>query len=311
LRLLTGDLDAGWREYEWRWKDKSLDLPERDFAQPLWLGGGGIEGKTILLHSEQGFGDTIQFCRYAPLIAARGARVLLDVPEPLQDLMASVSGVARVISEKDRPPNFDVHCPLLSLPLAFKTRIESIPANTPYLSAPSETMRNWDLSFGSKDRLRVGLAWSGRPTNRDDSNRSIKLQSLLPLLDVRANFVSLQKDVRPDDATELKVRSDLLHVGDKLKTFADTAAVIANLDLVISVDTSVVHLAGALAKPVWVLLSFVPDWRWLLNRDDSPWYPTARLFRQNAPGDWAGVISRVVRELERLLQVHIGKLQEK
>ena len=296
LQLLTGDLNSGWQEYEWRWKNKNLGLLKRDFAQPRWLGGNGIKGKTILLHSEQGFGDTIQFCRYVPLVSARGVRVLLEVQPQLQGLMASFTDVAQVISAKNKLPHFDLHCPLSSLPLAFGTRIESIPANVPYLTAPSESVRSWS-------NLRIGLAWSGRPEHNNDANRSIHLRSLLQLLDVKADFVSLQKDVRPDDAAVLKYRSDLVHFGEELKTFSDTAAVISKLDLVISVDTSVAHLAGALAKPVWILLPFVPDWRWLLDREDSPWYPTARLFRQTTPGDWSGVVSRVAVELEKLLRL--------
>ncbi len=301
LRLLKGDFAVGWREYEWRLKTERRLSSERNFTQPRWLGETAIEGKTILLHSEQGFGDTIQFCRYVPLVAERGARVLLEAPAPLKDLMASLVGAAEVICAPDKPPYFDLHCPLLSLPLAFGTRMESIPAYVPYLTARRESLRGWDITLGSKRRLRIGLAWSGKPR---PANRSIELRSLLPLLDLGADFVSLQKHVRADDATVLQERSDLVHLGDKLDTFADTAALIANLDLVISVDTSVAHLAGALAKPVWVLLPFLPDFRWLLDREDSPWYPTARLFRQNTPGDWPGVISRVVAELERLLQAY-------
>ena len=304
LLLLKGDFAAGWRGYEWRWKNPNLKLSQPDFAQPLWLGEVAIAGKTILLHSEQGFGDTIQFCRYAPLVAARGARVLLDVPAPLNDLMASLAGVAELISAKDLRPHFDLHCPLHSLPLALGTRIETFPAHVPYLAAPTQNLRRWSATLGSKHRLRVGLAWSGAPTHRNDANRSIKLHSLRPLLDLDAAFVSLQKDVRTGDAAVLQDCSALVHFADELETFADAAAVIASLDLVISVDTSVAHLAGALAKPVWVLLPFVPDFRWLLDREDSPWYPTARLFRQPAPGDWSGVISRVVTELEKLLHVH-------
>jgi hypothetical protein len=303
LQLLTGDLNSGWQEYEWRWKNKSLGLLKRDFAQPRWLGGNGIKGKTILLHSDQGFGDTIQFCRYVSLVSARGVRVLLEVQPPLQGLMASFTDVAQVISAKDKLPHFDLHCPLSSLPLAFGTRIESIPANVPYLTAPSESVSSWNFTPASRGNLRIGLAWSGRPEHGNDTNRSIPLRSLLQLLDVKAGFVSLQKDVRPDDATVLKYRSDLVRFGDELKTFSDTAAVISKLDLVISVDTSVAHLAGALAKPVWILLPFVPDWRWLLDREDSPWYPTARLFRQTNPGDWSGVVSRVAVELEKLLRL--------
>ncbi len=304
LQLLKGDYEVGWREYEWRrWKEENLTPFKRDFSQSLWLGQTAIAGKTILLHSEQGFGDTIQFCRYAPLVAERGARVLLEVPVQLKDLMASLAGVAEVIAAQDKPPDFDLHCPLPSLPLALATRIESIPAQVPYFTVAPEILNRWTNAVGPKRNLRIGLVWSGSSAHKGDAIRSISLRSLLPLVDLDAEFVSLQKEVRDDDLATLKERDDIVHFGDKLETFADTAAVIANLDLVIAVDTSVAHLAGALAKPVWVLLPFLPDFRWLLDREDSPWYPTARLFRQQAPGDWSGVIRRVVIELEKLLQV--------
>jgi tetratricopeptide (TPR) repeat protein len=304
LHLLKGDYDAGWREYEWRWrrwKEQDLTLFKRDFTQPLWLGQTAVEGKTILLHAEQGFGDTIQFCRYASLVAGRGARVLLEVPVQLKDLMASLANVAGIIATQDKPPDFDLHCPLLSLPLALGTRVESIPAQVPYFTVPPESLRRWTSALGLKRNLRIGLAWSGSSGHKGDAIRSISLRSLLPLADLDAEFVSLQREVRGDDVTALKERGDIVHFGDELNTFADTAAVIANVDLVISVDTSVAHLAGALAKPVWVLLPFLPDFRWLLDREDSPWYPTARLFRQQAPADWSGVVSRVAIELEKAI----------
>lgn len=301
IQLLKGDYAAGWREYEWRRKGTGLEPFRRDFAAPSWLGKTEIADKTILLHSEQGFGDTLQFCRYVPLVADRGARVLLGVQAPLKELMASLPGVAQVISASDKLPHFDLHCPLLSLPLAFGTRLASIPANTPYLAAPAESITRWSLALGPRRRPRVGLVWSGKPTHRNDANRSIQLRSLLPLLDVDADFVSLQRDVCAADAMVLKDRSDVIQIGDRLDSFTDTAAVISNLDLVISVDTAVGHLAGALAKPVWLLLPFLPDFRWLLDRDDSPWYPTARLFRQDARGDWSGVIGRVAVELEKAI----------
>jgi tetratricopeptide (TPR) repeat protein len=217
LQLLKGDFDAGWREYEWRWKNANLKLSKRNFAEPLWLGEAAIAGKTILLHGEQGLGDTIQFCRYAPLVAARGARVLLEVPAPLKDLMASLAGVAQLISAEDQYPHFDLHCPLHSLPLALGTRIATIPAQVPYLTAPPQSMRRWSAALGSKHRLRVGVAWSGAPTHRNDVNRSIKLRSLLPLFDVDADFVSLQRDVRADDAAVLQDCGDLTHFTDELE----------------------------------------------------------------------------------------------
>jgi tetratricopeptide (TPR) repeat protein len=296
-RLLVGNFDHGWEKNEWRWETEQLRKERRNFAQPLWLGSKEIEGKKILLHGEQGFGDSIQFCRYVPLVAERAAQVILEVPEALHELMGTLNCSIQMVSRGEPLPQFDMHCPLLSLPLAFRTRLESIPSATPYLRALPQAATRWTARLGTKDRARVGLVWSGRPGHKNDHNRSLKLSALLPLLDVDAVFVSLQQDVRADDATVLKDCDDIFHFGDELKNFSDTAALISNLDLVISVDTSVAHLAGALAKPVWVLLPFVPDWRWLLDRNDSPWYPTARLFRQDHTRTWDDVILRVRRAL--------------
>jgi len=308
LRLLIGDFGRGWVKYEWRWKNKTIAAPKRNFSQPLWLGADAIDRKTILLHSEQGFGDTIQFCRYVPLVAARGARVILEVERPLQELMTTVAGATQVVAKGNPLPDFDLQCPLLSLPLAFGTRRETIPSLTPYLCTPVRARNNWQTRFGPKTRARIGLVWSGNPGHKDDHNRSISLRSMMPLLDIDATFVSLQRNVRADDMavlndlTTLKERSDLFHFDDALSDFSDTAALISNLDLVISVDTSVAHLAGALAKPVWVLLTFVPDWRWSLDRDDSLWYPTARLFRQDETRKWDSVIARVRAALSEHIQ---------
>ena len=302
VRLLTGDFSRGWGQYEWRWKTEPLALRKRSYLQPLWQGAEALDGKTILLEGEQGFGDQIQFCRYVPLVGLRGARVILEVEWPLHELMTSLAGVTQVISKGDPLPNFDFQCPLLSLPLAFATRLETIPSMTPYLYAPVQAVKNWQARLASNVRPRIGLVWSGRPTHRNDQNRSISLRSLLPLLNIEATFVSLQKDVSTDDVAVLRDQSDLLHFGDALQTFSDTAALIANLDLVISVDTSVAHLAGALAKPVWVLLPFVPDWRWLLDGNDSPWYATARLFRQDDTRQWDNVIARVRDALQDYLR---------
>jgi tetratricopeptide (TPR) repeat protein len=290
-RMLIGDFNHGWEKCEWRWETEHASDKKRNFAQPLWLGSDEIAGKTILLHGEQGFGDMIQFCRYVPLVAERAAQVILEIAEPLRELMHSLSGVAQIISKGDPLPYFDLHCPLLSLPLAFRTGLKTIPSACPYLRASPQAILHWDARLGSAKRPRIGLVWSGRPTHRNDRNRSIKLSALLPLLDIDAVFVSLQRDVRADDVATLKDDGKIIHFD--LKDFSDTAALISNLDLVISVDTSVAHLAGALSKPVWVLLSFIPDWRWLLDRDDSPWYPTARLFRQEGNRKWGNVIARV------------------
>lgn len=293
LRLLIGDLSGGWAKYGWRWKGSSSSLSKRNFLQPLWLGEDTIRNKTILLHSEQGLGDAIQFCRYVPFVTARAAHVVFEVERPLQKLMSNFAGAAHVICRGDPLPNFDIHCPLLSLPLAFGTRLETIPSSVPYLQASSQGSTNWATRLGPKDRPRVGLAWSGSAINTRDGERSIGLRNLLPLLEVEARFVSLQKDVRSTDAALLKERSDILNFGDEIRDFSDTAALISELDLVISVDTSVAHLAGAMGKPVWILVTHIPDWRWLLDRDDSPWYPTVQLFRQPRIDDWQSVIARV------------------
>jgi tetratricopeptide (TPR) repeat protein len=293
-RLLIGDFDRGWAEHEWRWETEQFKHSKRNFAQPQWTGSQEIAGKTILLHAEQGFGDTIQFCRYATRVAALDARVILAVQEPLRDLLRSLDGVVQVISMGDAVPPFDMHCFFLSLPLVFGTRLATIPGETPYLRVSSQAVANWSARLPPKTRPRIGLAWSGRPDHSNDQNRSIDLAAFLsPLKGIDATFVSLQREVRAADAIVLQERSDLVHFGDELKDFSDTAALVASLDLVIAVDTSVAHLAGALGKPVWILLPFIPDWRWLLERDDSPWYPTARLFRQDDSRRWDGAFGRL------------------
>ncbi len=291
VSLLTADFERGWAKNEWRWRSPLSGSPPRPFSQPLWLGAESIERKTILLHSEQGLGDTIQFGRYVPLVAARGARVILEVEEPLRRLMTGLPGVSQCVAKGEPLPDFDLHCPLLSLPLAFATRLETIPAPIPYLAVPRPAC-DWEARLGTR-RPRIGLAWSGNPRHQNDSNRSIGLDALSPLFDIAATFVSAQKDVRPGDQAVLEAQNGIRDVASSLASFADTAALISRLDLVISVDTSVAHLAGALGRPVWILLPFVPDWRWLLDRHDSPWYPTARLFRQTDNREWGDVVARV------------------
>jgi tetratricopeptide (TPR) repeat protein len=295
--LVTGDFERGWSEYEWRHRAPAARLTERTFRQPLWLGESELAGKTILLHSEQGFGDTIQFSRYVPLVAARGARVLLEVEEPLCELMNGLAGPAQVIAKGDPLPDFDLRCPLPSLPLAFGTRLETIPSDAPYLRLPRQALDYWNSMLGARDRLRVGLAWAGNTKHVRDAERSMRLRDLQPLLDSGATFVSLQKDLRAEDDGTLK-SCNMIQFGEELGDFSDTAALISQLDLVISVDTSVAHLAGALGKPVWILLTHAPDWRWLLDRDDSPWYPTVRLFRQNESREWGGVVARLREALD-------------
>ena len=298
-RLLRGDFARGLEQYEWRWEIASARPHRRNFRQPRWTGNEDVAGKTVLLHAEQGFGDTIQFSRYVPLLAARGARVILEVQPQLRRLMQASFEEATIVAKDDPLPDFDMHCPLVSLPLAFATRLETIPSDVPYLRAPTPSEMDH-----VRDRPRIGLFWSGSATNINGRNRSIGLTALLPLLKLNAAFVSLQKDIGAEDAEILRAHSELLHVGDQLFDFADTAEKIAGLDLVISIDTSVAHLAGAMGKPVWVLLPFVPDWRWFLDRDDSPWYPTARLFRQDDNRTWDGVVARVATALQTLIAHH-------
>src|SRR6266568_2916830 len=304
-RLLVGDFALGWQEYEWRWKLEQRDNGRRDFQQPLWLGGKTLEGRTILLHSELGLGDTLLFCRYAKEVAALGATVVLEVQPPLLPLLADLEGIEQAVPRGAPLPAFDYHCPLMSLPLAFKTDLGNVPANIPYIRSDAARAVAWQAKLGEKRKPRVGVVWSGSKALRND-RRSMALADMLPLVRDWAEWVSLQKEVRESEAALLTSRADLRHVGGELEDFADTAAVIELMDVVVTVDTSVTHVAGAMGKPVWILLPFNPhDWRWMLDREDSPWYPTARLFRQPANGDWASVIRRVDEELVR----HFGALR--
>jgi tetratricopeptide (TPR) repeat protein len=299
LKLQCGDFAAGWRLYEWRWKRPPLDAHARDFSQPLWLGDAPLAGKTLLLHAEQGLGDTIQFCRYLPLAAAMAGKIVVEAPETLLPLLATLTGAAdyHFVKTGDALPQFDLHCPLMSLPLAFATRRESIPAQVPYLFANPQTRAQWRSKLGERRRPRIGLAWSGKAEHVNDRNRSLALAQLAPLLQLPFDFHAVHNEIRPADAAALSGFPQLATHTDELVDFSDTAALIAELDLTIAVDTSVAHLAGALGRPLWLLLPWVADWRWLDGRDDSPWYPGAKLFRQPEPQDWSGVIAAVTRQL--------------
>ncbi len=296
-RLRSGDFEIGWQKYEWGWESGERGKTKRDFPQPLWLGGQPLNGKTILLHAEQGLGDTIQFCRYARLLAEKEATVLLEVQPPLTPLLKHLEGVHQVLAKGGTLPAFDYHCPLPSLPLAFHTRLETIPAQEKYIYSDEVRVAAWQNKLGQRVKPRIGLVWSGSAGHRNDRNRSIPLADFVKLLSAGMEFISLQRDVRPADGKLLLARKDIAHFGDDLADFADTAALIELVDLVITIDTSVAHLAGAMGKAVWILLPFNSDFRWLLDRDDSPWYPSARLFRQPAMGDWDSVLTRVKREL--------------
>ncbi len=303
IQLRTGDFESGWATREARWKIPSFTAgyyPE--LSEPAWSGAEPVAGKTILLCSDEGLGDVIQLARYVPMVAARGAQVILVVPAPLCTLLSGLTGVAECLPELGRArPAFDFHCPLSRLPLAFGTRLDTIPAGTSYLpAATADRVQAWQARLGPHTKLRVGMVWSGRSTHLNDHNRSIPLRTMSRILDVGATFVSLQKEVRPDDRATLLERSEIVDLTADLTDFAETAALISCLDLVITVDTSVAHLAGALGCPTWILLPYTPDYRWLLDRDDSPWYPTVRLFRQTETREYASVLDRVRNELLKM-----------
>ncbi|MEO8445240.1 MAG: tetratricopeptide repeat protein [Gammaproteobacteria bacterium] len=301
-RLLQGDYAEGWPLFEARWEvlGHHPDIPL--FTQPLWLGDAPLAGRTLLLHHEQGLGDTLQMLRYAPLLAGRGARVIVQVPPTLAALAASVPGVAAVVATAELLPTHDLHCPFMSLPLACRTTLADIPASVPYLFVTEPAQSQWRQRVGVRLQPRIGLCWSGSTAHRNDRQRSVPLDRLLPLLGVIADFHSLQKEYRPEDRALVSPGGSLHDWSEQLDTLVDTAGLILALDLVITVDTAVAHLAGALGKPVWLLLPFAPDYRWLLGRPDSPWYPTMRLFRQPVPGAW----DAVVRELSPALAAFLA-----
>jgi hypothetical protein len=301
-RLCLGDFRNGWAKYENRWQQAKFAAKRPNFPRPIWRGETAIAGKTILLCAEQGMGDTIQFVRYAPLIAALGAKVLLGVYRPLVGLMASVPGVSAVIADGGTLPEFDLYCMLLSLPFLFGTELASIPSQVPYIRPDPALIEKWRARVPNNGRLRVGVCWAGSTAHVADRRRSIPLDRFGTLLSVPGiDFVSLQRDVAVPQAAVL-CNHGVTQLGDEFQDFADTAAVIALLDLVITVDTSVAHLAGAMGKAVGMLVAFSPDWRWMLDRTDTPWYPTMRLFRQSAIGDWRGPLARLRAELMGVAQ---------
>ena len=295
--LLLGRLEEGWQEYEWRTKCD-------DFRSLIWKTGGppwdgsNLDGKTILIYCEQGFGDSVQFIRYAQPLAALGATVIVKCPQKLQTLFQTVPGVDKAVTRMDKSTPYHLQASLHSLPRLLKTDMESIPAQVPYVFPPAAST----IDLGSDGKQKVGIVWAGSPSHKNDQSRSMSLDYFKPLLDVEGlAFYSLQFGEPSQDINHFELGGAIVDLSGDLEGFTATAAVLAELDLIISVDTSTAHLAGALGKPVWTLLSFVPDWRWLLGRDDSPWYPSMRLFRQNSPGDWRGVMDNVVKELRQFL----------
>jgi Flp pilus assembly protein TadD len=299
LQMLTGSFAAGWLGREARFRLPS-PAPYPDFQQPRWFGDQDVAGKTLLLYADEGLGDSIQFVRYVPMVVARGARVVLAVEDSLRTLLAPLAGVAECVSKHGTLPAFALHCPSASLPLVFNTSLQTIPAVTSYLPPPEpDRVRRWEDRLGPHQSLRVGLVWSGNPRHINDRERSIRLSEMLPILEVGATFVSLQKEPRSEDKATL-AGTRIIDWTSELTDFADTAALASCLDLVISVDTSVAHLAAALGRPTWILLPHTPDYRWLLGRDDSPWYPTVHLFRQGDSRDYGEVVARVRNSLAEL-----------
>jgi tetratricopeptide (TPR) repeat protein len=301
LRLSLGEMERGWAKNEYRWETHLFRDANRNFVQPLWLGDSDIRDKAILLHAEQGLGDTVLACRYVPKVAALGAHVILEVQSSLKTLLGGFQGVSMLIGRGDPIPQFDVQCPLMSLPLAFQTTIATIPNMVPYIAVRDNAVEKWRSKL-STQKLKVGIAWAGNPDFGGDRDRSILLKNILPATRIDGiEYFSLQKDLRHGDEELLNANPGIMRIDKEINDFADTAAIMMCLDLVISSDTSIVNLAGALGRPVWVLLPSMPDWRWLLERNDSPWYPTARLFRQAKAGDWKTVVNDVCAALKQLV----------
>jgi tetratricopeptide (TPR) repeat protein len=306
LTLLTkGQFAEGFEEYEWRWKlDRS---PPRGYPQPMW-DGGAMKGKTILIHQEQGFGDMLQFARFLPMVKQRsgGATVMVEVQPELVRLFSEIEGVDKVIARGAPMPKFDAYLPMLSLARLFGTTLETVPAAVPYLRAPE--MDTLKLPPSMDQQFKLGIAWAGRPTHKNDANRSAEFRHFVEFLGIPGVTVySLQKCPREADIGEYGCQGLIANVAPRLGDFADTAAVVEQLDLVITVDTAIGHLAGALGKPAWVAVPFAPDWRWLLETETSPWYPKHRLFRQSEPGGWDDVFARLRKALRE--QVGIKPVQ--
>ena len=293
LRLLAGDFQQGLAEYAWRWETRRKPFIPPPFPHPIW-DGRPLEGRRLLLHGEQGYGDTLQFIRYAAQAKQRGAGVLVGCTKPLLRIVRSCRFVDQVVCEITSPQDFDVYCPLLSMPQLMKTTLGSVPHDVPYLFADPPLVEQWRGELGPIAGFKVGIAWRGNPKHRNDRARSFPLSCFQPLGSVPGiHLVSLQKGAGEEDLQEARDRFPITDLGSRLNDFMDTAAAMVNLDLVITCDTAVAHLAGALGVPVWVALPLVPDWRWMLDRSDSPWYPTMRLFRQESRGDWQGVFQRI------------------
>jgi hypothetical protein len=298
LKLALGEYGEGWKLYESRWKCMNFTSPLRHFTQQLWLNDSDVTDTTILIHAEQGYGDTIQFSRYLNFFKDKNCKLLFEAPKQLVPLFRSMNWQCEVLGQGETLPSFDVHCPLMSLPLAFGTTVNTIPANVPYINSSKQKKIEWTERLGAKSKPRIGLAWSGNPLFAGGNDtRRISLASFVPILSDKFEWYRLQKDLYESDRQALHTLAAIKDLSHLFNDFSDTAALVEELDLVISIDTSVAHLAGAMAKPVWVLLPFHPDFRWLRENTDSPWYPTARLYRQTKDGNWTDVIERVSEAL--------------
>ena len=297
--ILTGQYLEGWEIFEWRVKGKNVgDIYSRHNKHP-WRGQENIQGKKLLIHHEHGLGDTIQFCRYVPLAEALGAEITLEVPENLVSLISTLKPQINVVAQGTSLPEMDACCPIMSLPHVFKTTVETIPSPTPYLFSDKTKVAAWKQKLGQSKKLRVGLVWSGDIVHRNDHNRSIRLQEMVSLTDLPLEWHSLQKEYRSYDLDVIHQHQEIKQHQDDIVDFSDTAALVECMDLVISVDTSIAHAAGAIGKPVWILMPFTPDYRWMLDRKDCPWYATAELFRQNPNRQWADVLQNVKAELSQ------------
>lgn len=302
LYLLTENFKEGWLDYEWRWKKKDFVKIKRRYTQPQW-DGTPLPDKTILIYAEQGYGDTIHFIRYVPLVKQHVKNVIVEAHKPLIKLLSSCSGIDQLISLGTAPPEFDLHIPLLSLPGIFQTDLNNIPDNNPYLSIPKGLKTDTSLVSNVKSRLKIGIVWAGNPDHKNDRNRCCPVSQFLKLQQIpEVTLFSLQKGPQKLDLHNINAQNEIVDLSHVINDFSDTAVIIKKLDLIITVDTAVAHLAGALNHPVWILLPYVPEWRWFLKRDDSPWYPSMRLFRQTQHGNWEGVFNKVIRNLSPIVK---------
>ena len=301
LKLLTGQYEEGWKLYEWRRQAKATKSNYKLYDQPLWLGKESLQNKILLVEAEQGLGDIIQFCRYIPILENIGAKVILETPKALASIIKTIPSNFLILENRQSLPHFDYHIPIMSLPHAFNTNTQNIPASIPYLFSDKIKREYWNKKLSKKTKLRVGLVWSGSTAHRNDKSRSLPLKDLEPVLQLPFEFHSLQKEVRENDQKTLFEFNQVHQHHDELNDFSDTAALIEEMDLIISVDTSVAHLAGALGKDVWILLSYHPDYRWMLDRKDSPWYPTCTLFRQSKIDDWSNVVLEIISNIQNRL----------